>query len=292
MTGSCSKTSDSFEIRKYAAGFSKNRYRSECPSNPDVLDGFFRGLPQDSEDTSVGLAAEATLQPCRHLEPARGTTPGTDGLSAELYNLGRYRWRPAGGGLRKPAANAERPNGHKDNGSLLCTDHQILPEVLALRLMEVMCLSSSRSTQTGLISMSQEKALDRVDQYLWSTSAAFRFSFSGMLYSTAVEPPIVGPIASKMNKFTFSSMSVSLKLSVYADDVIVLTNSQEDIGVFTNTLHELGFISSAEGVREKSETLMAGGGVGWVAVSHHPVVFSGRREDYGTLGPSWGRKMT
>ncbi|KAI3359010.1 hypothetical protein L3Q82_015394, partial [Scortum barcoo] len=89
--------------------------------------------------------------------------------------------------------------------SLLCTDYKIMSKVLASRLREVMAsiihpdqtycvpgrlisdnvtlirdileVSGSLAVDTGLISIDQEKAFDRVEhKYLWQTLAAFGFS--------------------------------------------------------------------------------------------------------------------
>ncbi|CAF89551.1 unnamed protein product, partial [Tetraodon nigroviridis] len=57
-----SEISDSSEIRKYAAGFYKDLYRSEWSSNPGMQDSFLRGLPQVGEDTNAGLAAESVFK--------------------------------------------------------------------------------------------------------------------------------------------------------------------------------------------------------------------------------------
>ena len=54
----------------------------------------------------------------------------------------------------------------------------------------------------------------------------------------------------------------SFKLSVYADDLTVLVNSQQDIDTLTDTVRDFDFISSAKVNWGKSEALMAGGELG------------------------------
>ena len=54
---------------------------------------------------------------------------------------------------------------------------------------------------------------------------------------------------------------MSFKLSVYADDLIVV-NSQQDIDILTETVKDFSFFSSARVNWGKSEDLMAGGELG------------------------------
>uniref|UniRef100_H3CBZ6 Reverse transcriptase domain-containing protein n=1 Tax=Tetraodon nigroviridis TaxID=99883 RepID=H3CBZ6_TETNG len=86
-------------------------------------------------------------------------------------------------------------------------------------------------------------------------------SLSGMLYTIAIEP-LLHRLRQKLVGICFPQCPVSFKLSVYADDLIVLTNSQQDIDVLANTVNDFGFISSAKVNWGKSEALMAGGGLG------------------------------
>ncbi|CAF94462.1 unnamed protein product [Tetraodon nigroviridis] len=102
-TGSGSEISDSSEIRKYAAGFYKDLYRSEWSSNPAMQASFFRGLPQVSDDTNAGLAAEVTQQELHTatLSLQNGKAPGIDGLPVEFY---KSFWDVIGGDLLEKSA--------------------------------------------------------------------------------------------------------------------------------------------------------------------------------------------
>uniref|UniRef100_A0A3Q3F5N5 Reverse transcriptase domain-containing protein n=2 Tax=Labrus bergylta TaxID=56723 RepID=A0A3Q3F5N5_9LABR len=209
--------------------------------------------------------------------------------------------------------------------SLLCTDYKILSKVLASRLRQVMgsiihtdqtyCVpgrlisdnitlirhvlevSGSLAVDTGLISLDQEKAFDRVEhQYLWRTLTAFGFnpcflakiqvlyrdiasvlkingglsapfsvqrgvrqgcSLSGMLYSLAIEP-LLHRLRSGLSGVRFPASEVSFKLSAYADDVIIFVNQQRDIDVLKETVILFGSISSAKVNWLKSEAVMVG----------------------------------
>ena len=209
--------------------------------------------------------------------------------------------------------------------SLLCTDYKILSKALATRLREVMAsvvhpdqtycvpsrlisdnvtlirdvlaISSELGFDTGLISIDQEKAFDRVEhQYLWWTLAGFGFSpgfiakirvlysdiasvlkingglsapfnigrgvrqgcsLSGMLYSLAIEP-LLHQLRQKLTGVFFPSCPVSFKMSAYADDLVVLVDSQKDIDVLIDTVKLFGLISSAKVNWGKSEAVMVG----------------------------------
>ena len=347
-TGSGSEVSDSSEIRKCAAEFYRNLFRSEWTHNPDVHSSFLSGLPQVSEADNSELAAEVTLQELHTatMSLQSGRAPGMDGLPADFY---KSFWSIIGPDLlemtneslktgrlplscRRAAITLLPKKGDLQElknwrpVSLLCTDYKILSKALALRLREVMAsiihpdqtycvpgrlisdnvtlirdileLSSSLGIKIGLISIDQEKAFDRVEhQYLWQTLAAFGFnpgfiamvrvlysdiasvlkingglsapfgiqrgvrqgcSLSGMLYSVAIEP-LLHKLRAKLTGVCFPQCPVSFKLSVYADDLIVLVNSQRDIDILTDTVKDFGFISSARVNWGKSEALMAGG---------------------------------
>ncbi|KAI3374546.1 hypothetical protein L3Q82_021112 [Scortum barcoo] len=175
--------------------------------------------------------------------------------------------------------------------SLLCTDYKIMSKVLASRLREVMAsiihpdqtycvpgrlisdnvtlirdileVSGSLAVDTGLISIDQEKAFDRVEhKYLWQTLAAFGFSpgfiakirvlycdiasvlkingglsapfrvqrgirqgccLSGMLYSLAIEP-LLHKLRNKLSGVCVPGCDVSFKLSACKRSKVGLRN--------------------------------------------------------------------
>ena len=177
-----------------------------------------------------------------------------------------------------------------------CVPGRLISDNVTL-IRDVLDLSSSLAIETGFISIDQEKAFDRVEhQYLWQTLAAFGFnpgfiamirvfytdiasvlkingglsapfniqrgvrqgcSLSGMLYSLAIEP-LLHKLREVLKGVCFPQCSVSFKLSVYADDLIVLVNTQKDIDILSDTVNNFGFISSAKVNWGKSEALMVG----------------------------------
>ena len=70
-------------------------------------------------------------------------------------------------------------------------------------------------------------------------------SLSGMLYAIAIEP-LLHKLHQKLTGICFFQCLGPFHLSVYADDLIVLTNSQRHIDALTNIINEFGFISSAK----------------------------------------------
>lgn len=207
--------------------------------------------------------------------------------------------------------------------SLLCGDYKILSKALALRLREVVgevihvdqtyCVpgrsisdnitlirhvldvSSSLGVDTGLISVDQEKAFDRVEhQYLWQALAAFGFnpgfiakiqvlyrdiasilkvngglaapfnvergvrqgcSLSGMLYSIAIEP-LLHKLRRELNGVVFNGCPAVFKLSAYADDVILMVNTQKDIDIIKANVGLFNEMSSAKINWSKSDAVM------------------------------------
>jgi len=209
--------------------------------------------------------------------------------------------------------------------SLLCTDLKMLSKVLAIRLREVVgrvihhdqtycvpnrsifdniflirdILEVSRllSLNTGLISIDQEKAFDRVEHgYLWRTLEEFGFSsgfiamirvlyqdiesvlkingslcapfkvkrgirqgcaLSGMLYALAIEPLLV-KIRNSIEGWSIPHSGEKVKVSAYADDIIVMIKDQNDIMVLKKIIDEFGINSSAKVNWSKSEALVCG----------------------------------
>nr|BAC82606.1 pol-like protein [Takifugu rubripes] len=149
----------------------------------------------------------------------------------------------------------------------------------------VLDISSSLGIDIGLISFDREKAFDRVEhQYLWNTLAVFGFSpgfiarvqvmyrdvasilkingglaapftvqrgvrqgcsLSGMLYSPAIEP-LLHKIRKTLMGVSFPGCPTAVKLMAYADDVVVIVNTQRDIQVLGETIELFKALSSAK----------------------------------------------
>ncbi len=149
----------------------------------------------------------------------------------------------------------------------------------------------------GLISIDQEKAFDRIEhQYLWKTLESFGFgskcirmiqvlyhniesmlkvngglsapfnisrgirqgcALSGMLYSLAIEP-MLAKLRNKIVGLLSHCSDLQHQVSAYADDVMVLINSQKDIDNLVSVVKDFGLISSARVNWEKSDALAIG----------------------------------
>lgn len=209
--------------------------------------------------------------------------------------------------------------------SLLCTDYKILSKALASRLREAMeevihrdqtyCIpgrsmvdnvylirdvlevSSSLGMDTGLISLDQEKAFDRVEHsFLGKTMERFGFSagfiarirvlysdiesllkfngslcapfrmhrgirqgcaLSGMLYALSLEP-LLCKIRSSIDGLVLPGFKGNIVLSVYADDVIVLVKNQREVDALVFLTNLFNTLSSARVNWSKSEALAVG----------------------------------
>ncbi|KAJ3584782.1 hypothetical protein NHX12_015277, partial [Muraenolepis orangiensis] len=185
--------------------------------------------------------------------------------------------------------------------SLLCVDYKLLSKALATRLgraveqvihrdqtycvpgrsmvdnvhliRDVLEVSSSLGINTGLISLDQEKAFDRVEHsFLWKVMEKFGFSagfiakikvlynkiesvlkfngglcapfrvcrgvrqgcaLSGMLYALSLEP-LLNKIRSKLQGLFLPGFNGNMVLSVYADDVVVFVRDQKDTDILVD----------------------------------------------------------
>ncbi|KAI4903179.1 hypothetical protein NFI96_002750, partial [Prochilodus magdalenae] len=162
---------------------------------------------------------------------------------------------------------------------------------------DVLEVSSILGVDSGLISLDQEKAFDRVEhQYLWNTLEAFGFSpsfsamvkvlyrdvesvlkingglsapfkvergirqgcaMSGMLYCFAIEP-LLNKLRSKIEGFVLPQYGVQHRLSAYADDVMIMVNGQLDVDNLVAAIRDFGKISSAKVNWQKSEAFAVG----------------------------------
>ncbi|KAI2646772.1 putative 149 kDa protein [Labeo rohita] len=149
----------------------------------------------------------------------------------------------------------------------------------------------------GLVSIDQEKAFDRVEQkYLWETMVAFGFTsgfinkikrlycnvqsvlkingvlsapfqvqqgirqgcpLSGMLYSLAFEP-LVQKLRSVLQGVILPGSNIPLKLSAYADDLVVIVDNQKDTDMLMDIIDQYCMISAARVNWSKSEALSLG----------------------------------
>ena len=209
--------------------------------------------------------------------------------------------------------------------SLLCVDYKILSKVLASRLgrameevihrdqtycvpgrsmvdnvhliRDVLEVSSSLGIDTGLISLDQEKAFDRVEHtFLWTVMEKFGFSagfiakikvlyseiesvlklngglcapfrvhrgvrqgcaLSGMLYALSLEP-LLNKIRSSLEGLVLPGFSSNIVLSAYADDIVVFIRNQRDADLLTNTVTDFSRASAARVNWSKSEALAVG----------------------------------
>uniref|UniRef100_A0A8C5D1K3 Reverse transcriptase domain-containing protein n=1 Tax=Gouania willdenowi TaxID=441366 RepID=A0A8C5D1K3_GOUWI len=209
--------------------------------------------------------------------------------------------------------------------SLLCVDYKLLSKVFASRLGRVMeqviyrdqtyCvpgrsmvdnvhlirdvldISSSLGCNTGLISLDQEKAFDRVEHnFLWKVMERFGFSagfiakvkvlysevesvlkfngglcapfrvcrgvrqgcaLSGMLYTLSLEP-LLHNLRCKLQGLVLPTFKSNIVLSAYADDVVVFIKNQGDADILANTIEKFNKASAARVNWKKSEALAAG----------------------------------
>ncbi len=206
--------------------------------------------------------------------------------------------------------------------SLLCTDYKLLSKTLANRLRQVMSyiihrdqtycvpgrsifdnislirdileVSGSLGVDTGLVSLDQEKAFDRVEHhYLWKLMERFGLSpgfiamikvdiesvlkingelckpfkvcrgicqgcsMSGMLCAISIEP-LLQKIRSCINGLVLSGCNTKYVLSAYADDLIVIIKKQKEDDKLEKIVTDFGTVSAAKVNWNKSEALAVG----------------------------------
>ncbi|KAK3510999.1 hypothetical protein QTP70_027845 [Hemibagrus guttatus] len=174
-------------------------------------------------------------------------------------------------------------------------DRSIFDNVYLIR--DILDVSRLLGLKTGLIFLDQEKAFDRVEhEYLWKVLETFGFnpgfvamirvlyceiesvlkvngglcapfrvyrgirqgcSLSGMLYSLAIEP-LLNKLRSFLSGFNIPHANASVYLSAYADDLVVMINTQEYVNVLAAILNDFQILSSAKVNWTKSEAILVG----------------------------------
>ncbi|KAJ3587905.1 hypothetical protein NHX12_011500, partial [Muraenolepis orangiensis] len=239
--------------------------------------------------------------------------------------------------------------------SLLCVDYKILSKALATRLgkaveqvihrdqtycvpgrsmvdnvhliRDVLEVSSSLDINTGLISLDQEKAFDRVEHsFLWKVMEKFGFSagfiakikvlynkiesvlkfngglcapfrvcrgvrqgcaLSGMLYALSLEP-LLSKIRSKLQGLFLPGLNGNMVLSVYADDVVVFVRDQKDTDILVDIVRDFSSASAARVNWKKSEALAVGEWSGGLPVLPQNMVW--KKDGFKYLGVFLGKE--
>ncbi|KAJ3592920.1 hypothetical protein NHX12_005258, partial [Muraenolepis orangiensis] len=240
--------------------------------------------------------------------------------------------------------------------SLLCVDYKILSKALATRLgkaveqvihrdqtycvpgrsmvdnvhliRDVLEVSSSLGINTGLISLDQEKAFDRVEHsFLWKVMEKFGFSagfiakikvlynkiesvlkfngglcapfrvcrgvrqgcaLSGMLYVLSLEP-LLSKIRSKLQGLFLPGLNGNMVLSVYADDVVVFVRDQKDTDILVDIVRDFSSASAARVNWKKSEALAVGEWSGGLPVLPQSMVW--KKDGFKYLGVFLGKEI-
>lgn len=82
-------------------------------------------------------------------------------------------------------------------------------------------------------------------------------SFSGVLYSLAIEP-LLHKLRKDLSGVCFPGCASAVKISAYADDVMVIFNKQRDIDILEGNADLFNKMSSAKVNWQKSEAVMVG----------------------------------
>ncbi|KAJ3584784.1 hypothetical protein NHX12_015279, partial [Muraenolepis orangiensis] len=212
--------------------------------------------------------------------------------------------------------------------SLLCVDYKLLSKALATRLgraveqvihrdqtycvpgrsmvdnvhliRDVLEVSSSLDINTGLISLHQEKAFDRVEHsFLWKVMEKFGFS-AGFIAKIKVlynniesvlkfNEPLLNKIRSKLQGLFLPGFNGNMVLSVYADDVVVFVRDQTDIDVLVDIVREFSSASAARVNWKKSEALAVGEWSGGLPVLPQNMVW--RKDGFKYLGVFLGKEI-
>ncbi|KAJ3606743.1 hypothetical protein NHX12_026262 [Muraenolepis orangiensis] len=346
LSGTGQEITEPSQIRRRAVSFYSTLYTSEYEEGETLSEGFCNGLPQVSEEANSQLEGPLTIQELQTaLQGMQGRrAPGIDGLSVEFYRaywdvlsndlLDVFNESLASGSMPvscRRAALATRLGRaveqviHRDQ--TYCVPGRSMVDNVHL-IRDVLEVSSSLDINTGLISLDQEKAFDRVEHsFLWKVMEKFGFSagfiakikvlynkiesvlkfngglcapfrvcrgvrqgcaLSGMLYALSLEP-LLSKIRSKLQGLFLPGFNGNMVLSVYADDVVVFVRDQNDIDSLVDIVREFSSASAARVNWKKSEALAVGEWSGGLPVLPQNMVW--RKDGFKYLGVFLGKEL-
>lgn len=82
-------------------------------------------------------------------------------------------------------------------------------------------------------------------------------ALTGMLYALAIEPLLLR-IRANIDGWNIPQSEYKIKLSAYADDIVVMIKNQEEVNTLQVILKEFGILSSAKVNWCKSEAIVGG----------------------------------
>ncbi|KAJ3593808.1 hypothetical protein NHX12_006142 [Muraenolepis orangiensis] len=364
LSGTGQEITEPSQIRRRAVSFYSTLYTSEYEEGETLSEGFWNGLPQVSEEANSQLEGPLTIQELQTaLQGMQGRrAPGIDGLSVEFY---KAYWDVLSNDLldvfNESLASGSMPVSCRravitllpKKGNLQDIKNWRLVSLLLGRAVEqvihrdktycvpgrsmvdnghqirdVLEVSSSLDINTGLISLDQKKAFDRVEHsFLWKVMEKFGFSagfiakikvlynniesvlkfngglcapfrvcrgvrqgcaLSGMLYALSLEP-LLSKIRSKLQGLFLPGFNGNMVLSAYADDVVVFVRDQTDIDVLVDIVREFSSASAARVNWKKSEALAVGEWSGGLPVLPQNMVW--RKDGFKYLGVFLGKEI-
>ncbi|XP_035853760.1 uncharacterized protein LOC118494306 [Sander lucioperca] len=156
------------QIRERAVDFYSDLYSTEYTEDNESFTRFCRDLPtvsgDDNEELEGPLTEEEVFRALQGMQG--GKAPGIDGLPPELQDA-----------VQSPGIQAEAGVGrviHKAQ-TYCVPGRSIIDNVSLIR--DILAVSGSLGVDTGLVSLDQEKAFDRVEhRYLWKVLERFGLS--------------------------------------------------------------------------------------------------------------------
>ncbi|KAJ4944752.1 hypothetical protein JOQ06_013292, partial [Pogonophryne albipinna] len=264
------------QIRRGAVSFYSTLYTSEYEEGETLSEGFCNELPQVSEETNSQLEGPLTIQELQTaLQGMQGRrAPGIDGLSVEFYKaywdvlshdlLDVFNESLASGSMpmscRRAVITLLPKKGNQKLAPCVsaacglqtsvqgfghqtyCVPGRSMVDNVHL-IGDVLEVSSSLGIDTGLISLDQEKAFDRVENsFLWKVMEKFGFS-AGFIAK------IKEPLIHKARLDVSSSETPGLTVALRRSNTLCLQQLVDAVGPELSDARALGSLLGLHSVR-------------------------------------------